>query len=293
MINSGTCFRAPDDVLGHWRHEFGIEWAGDLDEAYGEAEEFLRVTPVDIETMGRNGQLCMEGGGTRRHRRPISRNAGDCVQCSSCPFGCRLDAKRAMHVSYLPRAVAAGARVRRRRRGPACPDRGRASRRGRVPVDGTGERQPRPFTVGARAVIAAGGALGTPELLLRSGISGGGLVGRNLHIHPACWVGARYDEDVRGWDGVMQSYYVDEWHDRGLLLEATFTPLAFGAQWLAGVGRAHQERDAATTGSGQSACISPTARRDASGSGATARPDHLPPDERRCGSPRLRDRPGG
>jgi choline dehydrogenase-like flavoprotein len=90
-------------------------------------------------------------------------------------------------------------------------------------------------------VVCAGGAVGTPDLLLRSGIASHHL-GRNLHIHPACWVGALYDEDVRGWDGVMQSYYVDEWHDTGLLLEATFTPLAFGGQWLAGAGTDHQKR---------------------------------------------------
>ena len=87
--------------------------------------------------------------------------------------------------------------------------------------------------------IVAGGALGTPELLLRSGL-GGRQVGRNLHIHPACWVGARYEEEVRGWDGVMQSYYIDQWEPQRLLLEATFTPLAFGGAWLPGVGRAHQ-----------------------------------------------------
>jgi choline dehydrogenase-like flavoprotein len=40
----------------------------------------------------------------------------------------------------------------------------------------------------------------------------------------------------------MQSYYVDEWAARGLILEATFTPLSFGAQWLPGVGAAHQRR---------------------------------------------------
>jgi choline dehydrogenase-like flavoprotein len=40
----------------------------------------------------------------------------------------------------------------------------------------------------------------------------------------------------------MQSYAVDEWQDQGILLEATFTPLAFGAQWLPGTGAAHQER---------------------------------------------------
>ena len=89
-------------------------------------------------------------------------------------------------------------------------------------------------------MIVAGGALGTPELLLRSGLGGAGTVGRNLHIHPACWVGARYEEEVRGWDGVMQSFYVDEWEPEGILLEATFTPLAFGGAWLIGAGAAHQ-----------------------------------------------------
>ena len=92
-------------------------------------------------------------------------------------------------------------------------------------------------------MIVAGGAFGTPELLLRSGIrSQSGELGRNLRIHPACWVGARFDDDVNGWDGVMQSYAVDEWQHEGVLLEATFTPLAFGGHWLPGIGDEHQER---------------------------------------------------
>ena len=45
---------------------------------------------------------------------------------------------------------------------------------------------------------------------------------------------------MRGWDGVMQSYYVDEWEHTGILLEATFTPLAFGGAWLLGAGESHQ-----------------------------------------------------
>jgi choline dehydrogenase-like flavoprotein len=94
----------------------------------------------------------------------------------------------------------------------------------------------RPYEVRARAVISAGGAFGTPELLLRSHIRHPHL-GRHLHVHPAAWIGARYDEEVRGWEGIMQSYYVDEWDRRGILLEATFTPLSFGSQWLPGVGR--------------------------------------------------------
>ena len=241
VINSGTCFRTPAHVLDNWRDEHGVSWAGDLDPYFVEAEEFLRVTPLDPESMGRNGQLAMEGArAIGASGGPISRNAGNCVQCSSCPFGCEIDAKRGMHVSYLPRAVASDARIRagvEARR--VLVEDGRAVGVRCVAGGSNGSR--RPYTVRARrATIVAGGALGTPELLLRSGL-GGGQVGRNLHIHPACWVGARYEEEVRGWEGVMQSYYLDEWEDERVLLEATFTPLAFGGAWLQGAGRAHQE----------------------------------------------------
>jgi choline dehydrogenase-like flavoprotein len=243
VINSGTCFRAPQPVLEDWRDRYGIAWADRLDPDFAEAEEFLHVTPLDPERMGRNGQLAMEGAAAiGASGGPISRNAGNCVQCSSCPFGCRIDAKRGMHVSYVPRAVAAGARLRTgvevRR---VMVENGRATGVHAVvtaPGEQNGNR--RPYTVRARvATIVAGGAFGTPELLLRSGL-GGDQVGRNLHIHPACWVGARYEEEVRGWDGVMQSYYVDEWEHENVLLEATFTPLPFGGAWLQGSGREHQ-----------------------------------------------------
>ncbi|MEK6278104.1 MAG: GMC family oxidoreductase [Actinomycetota bacterium] len=243
VINSGTCFRAPDAVLEDWRDEFGIAWATELEAEYSEAEEFLRVTPVDPDRMGRNGQLAMEGAqALGASGGPISRNAGNCVQCSSCPFGCAIDAKRGMHVSYLPRAVAAGARVRQRvevqrvllEDGRAVGVECLAGAEG----DSNGRR--RPYTVRAQSVVVAGGALGTPELLLRSGL-GGGQVGRNLRVHPAAWIGARYKEEVRGWEGVMQSYYIDQWEPQGILLEATFTPFPFGGAWLLGTGRKHQE----------------------------------------------------
>jgi len=241
VINSGTCFRAPELVLKDWQQRYGISWAGELGADYEEAEKFLQVTPLDPERMGRNGQLAMEGARRLGAKGgPISRNAGHCVQCSSCPFGCQIDAKRGMHVSYLPRAVAAGARIRagaQARRvlvedGRAV---GVACLTGALNNGANGY-----YTVRARhATIVAGGALGTPELLLRSGL-GGRQTGRNLHIHPACWVGARYEEQVRGWEGVMQSYYIDEWAAQEILLEATFTPLAFGGAWLLGAGREHQ-----------------------------------------------------
>ena len=78
------------------------------------------------------------------------------------------------------------------RRGASCSTAPRATGvecRAGVASAGGGSR---PFTVRARrAVVLAGGAFGTPELLMRSGFrSPGGELGRNLRIHPACWVGA-------------------------------------------------------------------------------------------------------
>ncbi len=241
-INSGTCFRAPPSVLSHWAREYGLDWATDLDAEYAEAERFMSVTELDPQRMGRNGQLAKQGAeALGASGGPVSRNAGDCVQCSSCPFGCALDARRSMHVSYLPRAVAAGARVRRRTEARRILlEGGRAVGVECVARAADGE-QGRPYVVRARrAVIAACGALRTPELLLRSKL-GGGQVGRNLHIHPGTGVGALYDEPVRGWDGVMQSYFIDEWQDEGVLLEATFAPLPYTAGFLPGTGRSHQQ----------------------------------------------------
>src|SRR3954454_21335595 len=175
VINSGTCFRAPDEVLAGWRDEHGIDWATELASDYAEAEEIMWVRPVDPERMGRNGQLLREGAEALNAKHaPLRRNAGGCHQCSSCPSGCRLDAKRAMHVSYLPRAVAAGARVRA----------GVDARR--VVFDGdraTGldcvtqvNGRARPYRVRARrAVVAAGGGLrGAPRPLLPRGRAPGG-----------------------------------------------------------------------------------------------------------------------
>ena len=235
VINSGTCFRAPDDVLARWRDEHGLGWASELDGEFEAVERALNVTPVVSGAVGRNAELCRIGAeaiGASNHG--LARNARDVTCCHSCPTGCAIDAKMAMHVSELPRAVAAGARIRSGQRvSEVIVESGRAA----------GVRCRGGYEVRADKVVLAAGALGTPELLLRQGLANSsGEVGRHLRIHPACWVGALYDEPVRGWDGVMQSWAVDEWNDRGLFLEATFSPLPFGGHWLRGVGAPYKAR---------------------------------------------------
>jgi choline dehydrogenase-like flavoprotein len=246
VINSGTCPRTPADVLERWRSAHGIPWAPELADQFGAIERDLAVTPLPEDAWGAKAAPCRRGAeALRLANRPVRRNAGAVVRCGTCPTGCAIDAKQAMHVSELPRAVAAGARIRAgmrvtrilTREGRAAGVEADVAPAGRAGSTGSGHVIVR---VHARAVVLAGGAIGTPELLLRQGLNGA--VGRNLHVQPACWVGGLFDEEVRGFDGVMQSWHVDEWRARRLFLEATFTPLPFGAHWLPGVGAEFKRR---------------------------------------------------
>ncbi|HEX4735266.1 MAG TPA: GMC family oxidoreductase [Thermoleophilaceae bacterium] len=231
VINSGTCPRTPPELLARWRHEHGIGWAPELENEFDAIDRDLAVTELPEAAWGANAAPCRRGADALgAANRPVRRNAGAVVRCGTCPTGCAIDAKQAMHVSELPRAVAAGARIRAGMRVTGILTRG--GRASGVQTDST--------RVHARAVVLAGGAVGTPELLLRHGLNGS--VGRSLHVQPATWVGARFDDEVQGWSGVMQSWHVDEWRSHGVFLEATFTPLPFGAHWLPGVGREFKDR---------------------------------------------------
>ena len=88
---------------------------------------------------------------------------------------------------------------------------------------------------------------------------------------------------MRGWDGVMQSYYVDQWEHTGILLEATFTPLAFGGAWLLGAGAATSGRCSTSATSARSASTSATSPSGRVGLGAegSLRASYKLTDERR------------
>lgn len=97
-----------------------------------------------------------------------------------------------------------------------------------VILDPQGRATPYRLTVRAQAVVLAAGAVFTPWLLLRNRIGPRSQIGRHLRIHPGCGVVGLFDEEIFSWRGVMQSYYVDEWLEEGILLEATFPPPGVG-----------------------------------------------------------------
>lgn len=232
VINSGTCFRTPDPVLHAWSR-LGIPAVtpDDMAPIFDEVEAIVGVAPVTDAALGANGAAFRRGAETLGYSGgPIRRNARACHGHGRCAFGCPIDAKQGMAVSYLPRAVAAGTRVFSHCRVSSI-DMADGRARGVTaevhdPADG-GRRGT--VDVRARAVVLAAGAIFTPALLLRHRRgTAAGLIGRNLVIHPGAGTTARFDEELHAWRGVMQSYYVDQELERGILLEATFPPPGIG-----------------------------------------------------------------
>lgn len=230
VVNSGTCFRTPEFVLRQWQQQFGVPITlSEAEPLFERIERDLNIQPVPEAVLGGNAQV-MRRGAERlgiRHA-PLMRPQAHCRGTGVCAMVCPYNAKLDMRLTYLPRAQRAGARLYGRCRAL------------RILIEGThaigveaqvldAAKQPTGYLlqVRARAVVVAAGAIYTPVLLRQSGVRHPHL-GRHLHLHPSVGVFAEMDEPVEAWRGVMQSYGITEWLEEGILLEATFPPLAVG-----------------------------------------------------------------
>src|SRR5262249_39232513 len=175
-------------------------------------------------------------------------NREQCTKSGFCLLGCPFDAKQSMLITYIPAADRAGARIY-----ADCPVRRIVAEAGRVRrvegevVDGLGRAQHR-VTVTSQLVVLCAGAINSPALLLSSGIANAnGRVGRDLHLHPSVLMSGLYDEDIYGYRGIPQSYYVDEFinlerdPDSGYILMPVFGFPVMTATQLPGFGRVHFE----------------------------------------------------
>ncbi len=234
LVNSGTCYRTPDRVRDLWRSAWGLPLADRLPELLDEVEALLSVAPQPVDVLGNNGLIALRGAERLGWQAaPLRRNAPGCGGCGQCAAGCPSGAKNGVHRNALPDACAAGARIVTRARVlRLVVERGRAT--------GILARRPDGSTLEILAplVVVAAGAPQTPSLLRRSGLGRHPGLGRGLAVHPATAVAGRFDEPVMSWHGVLQSVGIEQFHDAGVLIEATSTPPGMGSFMLPGAGRA-------------------------------------------------------
>lgn len=238
-INSGTCYRLPERVQRRWVLENGLSdlGPGSLDAYFEKVEEMLQVQLATEETLGGCARVIARGAEALGYDHgPLLRNAPACDGQGVCCFGCPTDAKRSTNLSYVPAAVKHGAMVYCNAHvTDILTDRGRA-----VGVEAVARLKyghTRKLRVRAKTVVLSGGSLGTPAMLLKSGLANrSGQVGRQLTVHPATFAWARFDEDIRGWSSIPQGYAIDEFVDQGLRFEGAFLPPDMAAAALSQIG---------------------------------------------------------
>lgn len=223
LINSAISFRTPVPVLARWSEQYGC-WrlnpaamAPRLDRVC----ETLGVTVNPVSVQKTNNLIFKLGAdrlGLPGHWMP--RSAPGCIGCAMCYAGCPSGGKWTADRTFLAKAINTGRVV-------VCGDAAVRSveTRGDAVVAVRGEtidpatlRPAGSFEARGRIFVLSAGPVGSPRLLIDQGLANDSTCGHNLHLHPASGMLARFEQEIRPWQGVMQGFYVDHW-DRGYLLQ--------------------------------------------------------------------------
>jgi choline dehydrogenase-like flavoprotein len=247
LLTGGVCFRVPGSIHKKWVDRgFELLSERELDAAFTAVERESSVAPVP-EAMRSLSTVKFAQGATKLglEVKPIPRNTDGCVGYARCNFGCPVGAKMSVDRTYLPKALARGARIYTDVLvEEVVASGGKASGvRGRIlgPTSPRGQKKRGRITVRAKTVVLAAGSIHTPLLLMRSGFRSPA-VGRHLTLHPNCRVVARFDDEILGWRGALQSAYVDRYEDEGITLIGLFLPPNVLAAGLPGVGKSYADR---------------------------------------------------
>jgi hypothetical protein len=226
-INSGTAMAVPPETLARWRANGLRDFTEDELAPYNaEVMDILQVQKANPRYVGEIGKV-MKAGANRIgfvHTHDLPRNAAGCDGQGLCQLGCPTDAKQSTNVSYMPRALDAGAFLFTGFRAASLLKRGSTIEG--VQAEGiTTEGKRRTLTVRARATIVAMGSLLSPVFLMRNGIRLPQL-GRQLSLHP-CGVALGYFPD-RTFDHarrIPQGFGVADLAHEGLMFEGGTIPL--------------------------------------------------------------------
>jgi choline dehydrogenase-like flavoprotein len=228
VINGGMTYRTPESVLD--------TWAKDVDPSLGEAalrpyferaERDISARYQGVYSVGGDNRIMAAGAAKMGWwREENKRNQHVCVGTNNCILGCPTAGKQSTLVSYMPRAMRAGARAFTELRAESL--RIEAGRCVGVSARAIDPRTMRPGArvhIVAQHTIIAAGAVQTPVLLARHRVGRPSRqLGRNFVTHPNAKMLAVYPQGISAWKGVAQWGQVREFHDDGIIFAENMGP---------------------------------------------------------------------
>lgn len=252
-VNWTSSFRTPPETLQYWREHFGLREFEERDLApwFAQMERRLNVHPWE-EPPNENNRLLRDGAAKLGiPTKVIPRNVKGCWNLGYCGMGCPTNAKQSMLVTTIPAALSHGATLFYRARAEQFAFDGTKITSLRVramQADGI-TPSAHTITVHARHYVLAAGAIGSPAVLLRSGLPDPyGRVGKRTFLHPTLVSAAVMPQAVNGFSGAPQSMYSDHFLQTqpidgpiGYKLEVPPLHPVLMATTLVGFGKPHAE----------------------------------------------------
>ena len=198
-INSGIIVQLPDDVLEEWCIKYGFPYSDEvrhvLRSIAAELSLEMKVAPVSDAQLGTSEHLVQIGGKELKLHYQMTRNAPTCKSSGTCLEGCNGGHKHTPREVWLARFYKAGGKLLT----SATVTKVHHYNGKVTAVTGfLGNIADNvPFSVNATsAIILAAGAVGTPELLLRSQIGNKQCVGKGGRAHPGAAIVGEYPEPM-------------------------------------------------------------------------------------------------
>lgn len=158
-----------------------------------------------------------------------------CARRGTCMFGCPEGAKGSTDLTLWPKALGAGAKLVTGARVREITTDGNGLATGALWLDRDGNEQ----RTEADVVVLAANGVGTPRLLLLSGLANSsGLIGKRLMLHPYMSVLGLYDEDLESWLGpwgtpLLSLQFADTDESRGFPRGAQWDVMPIGGPLMA------------------------------------------------------------
>jgi choline dehydrogenase-like flavoprotein len=252
-VNWTSAFRTPPATLRHWQQHFGLS-GFDVESMapwFARIEARLSIASWEVPPNANNAALARGARQVGIESATIRRNVKGCWNLGYCGMGCPTNAKQSMLVTTIPGALARGATLVARARAQAFVlERDRVAALACVATEpSAGAAGARRITVRARAFVAAGGAIGSPALLLRSAVPDPhGILGKRTFLHPTVVSVAMLPEQVDPFSGAPQTVYSDHFLDTlppdgpiGFKLEAAPVHPVLAAITVPGHGARHAQ----------------------------------------------------
>ncbi len=213
-INWNASFETPEYILNEWalEHQLPQVVQSDYAQSAAEVKNLFGINTGNSSHNVQNQKLWNGASAVGCDPKLIARNVEGCKtqgiqNCGFCGHGCKAGCRNGTLKVSIRDAARNGAKIYCNAEVLKLNMNGSKARGAEIRqiVDGV----PTKFEVKAKKVIVACGAIHTPALLMRSGISHPEL-GKNLFFHPTVAMAGLYDDKIEPWFGPMMTTLVSD-----------------------------------------------------------------------------------